>query len=88
HISSQVVSMILKMLMTGSQLNTEQCNVPATTRINCGPGPITEAQCRGKHYCFDSNVLNVPWCFKPASSTRFVSFPLSHCWATSFFPFN
>ncbi|XP_070607662.1 putative gastrointestinal growth factor xP4 [Erythrolamprus reginae] len=49
----------------------EQCNVPATARINCGPPGITEAQCKAKHCCFDSNVRHVPWCFKPASVEGF-----------------
>uniref|UniRef100_A0A803TE34 P-type domain-containing protein n=1 Tax=Anolis carolinensis TaxID=28377 RepID=A0A803TE34_ANOCA len=42
-----------------------QCSVPARSRENCGYPGIGEIECSARQCCFDSNVIDAPWCFNP-----------------------
>uniref|UniRef100_A0A670KB63 P-type domain-containing protein n=1 Tax=Podarcis muralis TaxID=64176 RepID=A0A670KB63_PODMU len=48
-------------------VSSGQCNVPARSRENCGYPGIGEIECSARQCCFDSNVIDAPWCFKPIS---------------------
>ena len=42
------------------------CNVvPASKRINCGYDGITEDVCKGKGCCWETNVRDAAWCYRP-----------------------
>ncbi|CAI5772499.1 Hypothetical predicted protein [Podarcis lilfordi] len=53
--------------LSNALLPSGQCNVPARSRENCGYPGIGEIECSARQCCFDSNVIDAPWCFKPIS---------------------
>ncbi|XP_077200413.1 uncharacterized protein LOC143840824 [Paroedura picta] len=60
-----VFTIVLIVGLSNALLPEGVCNVPARSRENCGYPGIGEVECGQKNCCFDSNVMGVPWCFKP-----------------------
>ncbi|OCT93695.1 hypothetical protein XELAEV_18011370mg, partial [Xenopus laevis] len=42
-----------------------KCKTEPKSRINCGFGGITRAECNNKGCCFDSSIVGTIWCFYP-----------------------
>ncbi|XP_063160766.1 trefoil factor 2 [Candoia aspera] len=62
-----ILTICLTIGLSNAYIPMGECNVPAGARENCGYPGISEIECNARQCCFDSNVFNVPWCFKPAS---------------------
>nr|XP_056714216.1 trefoil factor 3-like [Euleptes europaea] len=60
-----VFTIVLIVGLSNALLPEGVCSVPAKSRENCGYPGIGEIECSQKNCCFDSNVMGVPWCFKP-----------------------
>uniref|UniRef100_A0A8D0H7I1 P-type domain-containing protein n=1 Tax=Sphenodon punctatus TaxID=8508 RepID=A0A8D0H7I1_SPHPU len=60
-----VLTIALIVGLSNALMAPGRCDVQPRSRENCGYPGITEIECSSKQCCFESNVLDVPWCFKP-----------------------